>query len=90
MRIITFSRMVVVPFSVLVMAVGGLSAPPVAFRSVLPLMAVAAIGLMLALAWWKRSRDVSSALAPIDGARPVSFATAGTRRRDARNDPSAV
>ena len=90
MRIITFGRMVVVPLSVLVMAVGGLSAPPVAFRSVLPLMAVAAIGLMLALVRWGRSRDISSALAPIDGARPVSFATAGNRRRNARNDPSAV
>jgi hypothetical protein len=88
MRIITFSRMVVVPLSVLVMAVGGLSAPPVAFRSVLPLMAVAAIGLMLAR--WGRSRDLSAALAPIDGARPVSFATAGTRKRDERSDLSAA
>ena len=90
MRIITFGRMVVVPLSVVVLAVGGLSAPPVAFRSVLPLMAVAAIGLMLALVRWGRSRDISSALAPIDGARPVSFATAGTRRRDERSDPSAA
>ena len=52
MRIITFGRTVVVPLSVVVVALAGLSAPPVAVRTVFILMAVAAIGVMLALTRW--------------------------------------
>jgi len=68
MRIITFGRTVVVPLSVVVVALAGLSAPPVAVRSVVILMAVAAIGLMLALTRWRHRSRPLLPLAPFDGA----------------------
>jgi nitrate/nitrite-specific signal transduction histidine kinase len=60
MRIITFGRTVVVPVSLVVLALAGFSAPPVALRSMLVLAAVGALGfVMLALTrWWHRSRHV--------------------------------
>jgi|SoiMetStandDraft_2_1073263.scaffolds.fasta_scaffold63170_4 hypothetical protein len=60
MRIITVSRSVVVPLSLVVLALAGSSAPPAAVGSMLGLVAVGALGLVvLALArWWHRSRRV--------------------------------
>jgi hypothetical protein len=60
MRLITFGRSVVVPLSLVVLALAGFSAPPVALRSMLVLLAVAALGFVgLALTRsWHRSRRV--------------------------------
>jgi hypothetical protein len=59
MKIISFDRTVVVPLSLVVLALAGFSAP-VALRSVLVLVAVGALGLVgLALTRsWHRSRRV--------------------------------
>jgi hypothetical protein len=59
MRIITFGRTVVVPLSLVVMAVAGFGAP-VALRSVVVLVAIGAIGLtVFSLArQWHASRQV--------------------------------
>lgn len=60
MRIITFGRTVVVPLSLVVLALAGFSAPPLAIRSMLVLVAVGALGLVvLALTRsWHRSGRV--------------------------------
>jgi hypothetical protein len=60
MRIITFGRTVVVPLSLVVLALAGFSAPPAALRSVLVLVAIGGIGLtVLALTrWWYASSRV--------------------------------
>src|SRR5205823_4652363 len=47
MRIITFGRTVVVPVSLVVLALAGFSAPPVTIRSMLVLLAVGALGLVV-------------------------------------------
>jgi hypothetical protein len=62
MRIISFGRRVAVPLSLVVLALATLSAPPVAPRSMLVLMAVGALGLVgLALTRsWHRSRRLRS------------------------------
>jgi uncharacterized protein YjiS (DUF1127 family) len=67
MRIITITRSVVVPLSVVVLALAGLSAPPAVPRSMIVLVAVGALGLVvLALTRWRhRSRRVH-ALARMD------------------------
>jgi uncharacterized protein YjiS (DUF1127 family) len=67
MRIITITRSVVVPLSVVVLALAGLSAPPAAPGSMLVLLAVGTLGLVvLALTRWRqRSRRVH-ALARMD------------------------
>lgn len=62
MRIITVGRTVVVPLSLVVLAVAGFSAQSVALRSMLVLAAIGAIGLIvLALTtWWHASKRVPS------------------------------
>jgi hypothetical protein len=60
MRIISFGRTVVVPLTLVVLALAGFSAP-VALRSVLVLAAVGALGLVgLALTRWWHGRDASA------------------------------
>jgi hypothetical protein len=61
MTIITVGRTVVVPLSLVVLALAALSAPPVAPRSMLVLMAVGALGLVgLALGERGTGRDASA------------------------------
>jgi hypothetical protein len=61
MRTITVSRTVVVPLSLVVLALAGFGAQPVALRSMLVLVAIGTIGLvLLALTkWWHASTRVS-------------------------------
>jgi hypothetical protein len=47
MRTITFGRTVVVPLSLVALALAGFSAPPVAIRSMLVLLAVGALGFVV-------------------------------------------
>lgn len=66
MRMTVFARTIVVPLSVVLLAVAGLSAPPVALQSVLGLVALGAIAFMLlALASRAYSSRRILALAPI-------------------------
>lgn len=62
MRIITFGRAVILPLSLAVLAFAGFSAPPVALRFMLVVLAVGALGLVgLALTRSRhRSRRVRS------------------------------
>lgn len=62
MRIITFGRAVIFPLSLAVLAFAGFSAPPVALRSMLVVLAVGALGIVgLALTRsWHRPRRVPS------------------------------
>jgi hypothetical protein len=62
MRLITFGRRVVVPLSLIVLALAAVSAPPVVPRSMLVLMAVGALGFVgLALTRsWHRARRFRS------------------------------
>jgi galactitol-specific phosphotransferase system IIC component len=70
MRIITFGRTVVVPLSLVVLALAGLSAPPVASRSTLVLVALVAfvaIGLIvLVLTKWRHASRRLRPLAQTD------------------------
>jgi hypothetical protein len=73
MRIITIGRTVVVPLSVVVLALAGFSAPPAAPGSMVVLLAVGALGLVvLALTRWRhRSRGVP-AVARMDDALQIA------------------
>lgn len=66
MRVITFGRTVAVPVSAVVLGLAALSAPPLAMRSVLPLVGIAALGFSVLAVnrWWRGSR----------GARPLTRA----------------
>lgn len=60
MRTITFGRTVVVPLSLVALALAGFSAPAVAIRSMLVLLAVGALGfvvLALTRSWLSSRRD---------------------------------
>ena len=73
MRMTVFARTVVVPLSVVLLAVAGLSAQPEALRSALALVAIGAIGfIVLALARRTyRSRRIA-ALAPVNDAAQIA------------------
>jgi hypothetical protein len=62
MRIVTFGRTVVVPLSLVVLALAGFTAAPVALRSMLGLAAVGALGVVVLVLTrsWYRSRRVRS------------------------------
>ena len=67
MRIITVGRTVVVPLSLVVLALAGFSAPPVAPESMLVLVAVGALGLLvLALTRWRHRSRRARALPRMD------------------------
>ena len=80
MRMTVFARTVVVPLSLVLLAVTGLSAPPEALQSVLALAAIGAIGFIsLALA----SRTYRSR-------RILALAPANHAARIAKDDASAL